>query len=145
MKFLYRRPASYLAHITDLLDRMQTFAVLVLATASVASAATFAENAETHFAEFKAKFGKRYENVAEDSKRFSIFRESMRRVDEKNVLNGSPSFGVTKVFLFTFHFYSISLLLQPNKWSRAEEWIKQKSRWSRRTDKAENGMKRGVE
>jgi hypothetical protein len=121
---------------------MQTFAVLVLATASVASAATFAENAETHFAEFKAKFGKRYENVAEDSKRFSIFRESMRRVDEKNVLNGSPSFGVTKVFLNSY-FTSAST----NKWSIEQKMdkIKQKSRWSRRMDKAENGMKRRVE
>jgi hypothetical protein len=38
----------------------------------------------------------RYKHKEEEDKRREIFRESMARADKRNIMNGSPVFGVTK-------------------------------------------------
>jgi len=69
----------------------------------------FADNCEQHFVDFKKKFGRDYDSKDEESKRFGIFCESMKRVDNENALNGHPSFGVTKFSDRTFEEFSVLL------------------------------------
>lgn len=56
----------------------------------------FHEKADGLFEDFKVKFQRKYKTTDEESKRREIFRESMKRVDKNNNINGSPVFGVTK-------------------------------------------------
>jgi len=80
----------------------------LVSLATVSATLLFAERSDDLFVEFKQKFGKRYEDE-EEIRRKVIFHESMKRVDEKNRLNGSPSFGVTKFSDLTLEEFSVFL------------------------------------
>lgn len=60
------------------------------------AAASYESDCDANFALFKSKYGITYPSVTEEVYRHSVFCESMKRVDEKNALNGAESFGITK-------------------------------------------------
>lgn len=60
------------------------------------------------------KFRKVYSSEAEELKRRDIFFESMKRVDEKNAINGHPSFGVTKFSDLTEEEFTSTFLTRKN-------------------------------
>jgi hypothetical protein len=76
-------------------------AVIGSAVLASASASNLADNYVSLFDEFKTKFHKKYSTPEEESKRFAIFQDKMKKVDESNRINvenrGEDNvFGVTK-------------------------------------------------
>lgn len=53
-------------------------------------------NAENHFSNFKAKFGKSYATNEEHDYRFGVFKSNLRRAKKHAILDPSALHGVTK-------------------------------------------------
>jgi len=82
---------------------MKLSAVAVLLAAAPASASFFTNNTNAQqnmWSTFKTEYGKQYSTVKEDAKRFAIFIENMRIVDERNAAElangGEAVHGITK-------------------------------------------------
>jgi len=88
---------------------MNRFSILILAIVLVSVAAQFVNRVDELFTSFKKTFGRQYASSEEELNRKQIFAASMARVDQKNKLNGSPAFGVTKFSDWTLEEFKVLL------------------------------------
>jgi len=67
-------------------------ALVLTALATYVCATSFTQQ----FADFQRKFGKTYETAEEQDRRFAIFKENLRLIDELNARNDGATYGITQ-------------------------------------------------